>query len=126
MKIKTNIYHVTADNGESYEDFTGYAATIQAKSEKDVIQLGLKKLAEVSGMESENLCHFDSTLVFENVELEVPTPEPVTITVDDVDFTYHYDREVLEVKIAYESAEISKKYLDGLAAYLNTLVKTLQ
>lgn len=125
MRIKTNIYHFSASNGLSYEDFTGYSETVYARNEDEAVKKGVAILKCKLGQDAE-ICHPEATLVFENVEMEVPTPSPFTVDVDGVEFTYFYDLDRLGVKTYGDPGTISKRYIKDLANYFNALVQTLE
>lgn len=127
MKILTNIYHVSADNGEQYEDKSDFATTVHARNENEAVQKGLDQLAEKTGYDRNIGFHNAyAELVYSNVELEVPTPDPFTVDVDGVAFTYYYDLDRLEVKTYGDPGTISKRYIKDLANYLNTLAQSLE
>jgi len=126
MKILTNIYHVSADNGEKYEDKSEYSATVHARHEDEAVKKGIAVMAEKAGIPAERLDNVYAELAFSNVELEVATPDPFTVDVDGVEFTYHYDLDRLEVKTYGDPGTISKRYLKELADYLAALVKSLE
>lgn len=97
MRIKTNIYHCTADNGEKYEDFTSFSATIQARNQKEADRLGLEYLVASTGIYKEKLCNFSADLRFENIEMEVETPTPFKRDIGSNTLTYHFDQDVLNL-----------------------------
>jgi hypothetical protein len=95
MKIKTNIYHVTADNGLTREDRNDFSTTIHAKNEDEAVKKGVSDLSSEFGLNLNCFYHGHAVLIYKDVVIEVVTPEPLKTTIADVDFTYDYESDKL-------------------------------
>lgn len=67
--MKTNIYSVTGNNGQSYEDYDKDTVVVEAPNIHEATVKGAEKLRERG-------CHQDvqATLEFENVTMKKPKP----------------------------------------------------
>ena len=127
MKIKTNIYHITADNGQQYEDYTPFSVTIHAQNEEQAIRKGLDKISKDFFIDRAALTNGSAELVFANVEIEVPTPDPIQKDIGSNTVTYHYDRKQLEINSGLDKVSFDdKREFILLHQYLTELLKTLE
>lgn len=60
----TNIYHVSSDNGQSYEDYQDFTWTIAAQNEEAAINV-----VKAGNIECHGMINFHARLVFKNVEV---------------------------------------------------------
>lgn len=128
MKIKTNIYHVSADNGFDYEDFRQWEDTIYANNDTLAYKKAKRVLSEKSGIESNLLCNISVVCRFENVTMDIPTLDPITKTIEEVNFAF--DGKELRIGIdevtssvhycfSPDSISLIKDYIDEVFETLN-------
>lgn len=122
MRIKTNIYHFTADNGESYEDFTGYAETVYAKNEDEAVRKGVAILRNKLG-ENARICEAVANLVFESVEMDVPTPEPLREVIEGIAFEFDFGTKNLTIDGRYA---LLPSGMDKLRRFLEMVISNLK
>lgn len=122
MKIKTNIYHFTADNGLQYEDFTGYSEVVYAQNEDEAIKKGVAMLQNKLGQDA-TICHAEAFLVYENVEMDVPVPLPLRETIGCLNFKFDFETKNLTIDGFYVMTPAD---IDKLRRFLERVISNLK
>jgi hypothetical protein len=126
MKLKTNIYHVTADNGQQYEDYTSFSVTIHAQNEEQAIRKGLDKISKDFFIDREALTNGSAELIFADAEIEVPTPEPLKATISEIDFNFYFDTNCLFIGIGSKGYTFNAGEIRAIHNYLTNIVGNLK